>query len=111
MRSDIDIAQAATPRPLVEIARELGLTSDELIPYGQTIAKVPIGTAERLADRPDAKLILVSAMTPTAMGEGKTTTTIGLGQALTRIGKRLGYQPATDFREGLAKTLAWYRNG
>ncbi len=89
MRSDIDIAQAATPRPIADIAATLGLTSADLIPYGHHIAKVPM---ERLGDRwqrPDGRLILVTAMTPTSYGEGKTTTTIGLGQAMAAIGKRV----------------------
>jgi len=88
VKSDIEIAQEAPKRPISEIARRIGLGDDDIVPYGRYIAKVPIGVTERMADSPDGKLILVSAMTPTPMGEGKTTNTIGLGQALCRIGKK-----------------------
>ena len=88
MRSDIDIAQAASLKPIVEVAQALGLSSDDLLPYGRHIAKLPVGLLGSLADRPDGRLVLVTAMTPTSYGEGKTTTTIGLAQALTQIGRR-----------------------
>jgi formate--tetrahydrofolate ligase len=88
VKQDIEIAQAAAKRPIREIAHALGLSDDDIIEYGRYIAKVPLAVLRALDQRPDGKLILVSAMTPTAMGEGKTTTTIGLGQALSRIGKR-----------------------
>ncbi len=88
MKSDIEIAQATEIRPIAEIAASMGLTQDDIIPYGRYIAKIPLGIMERYRDMPDGKLILVTAMSPTSMGEGKTTTTIGLGQALRRIGKR-----------------------
>ncbi len=88
MRSDIDIAQSVELRPIVEIAEKVGLTPDDIIPYGRSIAKVPVSKLEEWSGRPDGKLILVSAMTPTSAGEGKTTTTIGLAQALSRIGKK-----------------------
>jgi formate--tetrahydrofolate ligase len=88
MKSDLEIAQAATMRPIVEVAAGLGIGPEELVPHGRYIAKVPASLTERLGDRPDGKLVLVTAVTPTSMGEGKTTTTIGLGQALGRIGKR-----------------------
>ena len=88
MRSDIEIAREANLRPIAEVAAGLGLTADELHLYGPYMAKVPLGVMERLADRPDGKLILVTAMTPTKHGEGKTTTTIGLTQALARLGQR-----------------------
>jgi len=87
VKSDIDIAQACTPRPIAEIAAPLGL-ADELIPYGSLMAKVPVSLLETYRDRPDGKLILVTAMTPGPAGEGKTTNTIGLSQALTRIGQK-----------------------
>ena len=89
MKSDIEIAQAAVKRPILEIAHRIGLSDEEIVPYGRYIAKVPLAVAERWRDTADGKLILVSAMTPTAMGEGKTTTTIGLGQALAQIGKKV----------------------
>ena len=88
MRSDIEIAREARLRPIVEIAAGLGLTAEELHLYGPYMAKVPLGVMERLVERPDGKLILVTAMTPTKHGEGKTTTTIGLTQALARLGQR-----------------------
>ncbi len=88
MRSDIEIAREARLRPIAEVAAGLGLTADELHAYGPHMAKVPLGVMERLAERPDGKLILVTAMTPTKHGEGKTTTTIGLTQALARLGQR-----------------------
>lgn len=88
MRSDIEIAQEAILKPIAEVAQTIGLADEDLIPYGRHIAKVPIGVLERLQEKPDGKLILVTAMSPTPMGEGKTTTSIGLGQALQAIGKR-----------------------
>ena len=88
MRSDIDIAQSVTLRPIDEIAHGIGLGADELLPYGRYIAKLPIGLLDRFADRADGRLVLVTAMTPTSYGEGKTTTTIGLAQALSAIGRR-----------------------
>ena len=88
MRSDLEIAREASLRPITEVAASLGLTADELHLYGPYMAKVPLGVMDRLADRPDGKLILVTAMTPTKHGEGKTTTTIGLTQALARLGQR-----------------------
>jgi formate--tetrahydrofolate ligase len=88
MKSDIEIAQEALIRPIGEIAQSIGLFKDDIIPYGKYIAKVSLGIMERFTDTPDGKLILVTAMTPTPLGEGKTTTCIGLGQALSKLGKR-----------------------
>jgi formate--tetrahydrofolate ligase len=88
MLSDLEIAQAATLRPIAAIAAELGLAEDEVEPYGRYKAKVRLSAIERLRERPDAKYILVTAITPTPLGEGKTTVAVGLGQALNRIGKR-----------------------
>jgi len=88
MRSDIDIAQSVTLRPIGEIADGLGLGVDDLLPYGRHVAKLPVALLDRLADRADGRLVLVTAMTPTSYGEGKTTTTIGLAQALAAIGRR-----------------------
>ena len=88
MRSDIEIAQECQKKPIEEIATKIGLSRDDIISYGSYMAKVPLSLTERLQDNPDGKLILVTAMTPTPMGEGKTTTTIGLGQALQLIGKK-----------------------
>jgi formyltetrahydrofolate synthetase len=86
--SDIEIAQAATVRPISEIAESLGLTTDDLDFYGKYKAKVHLEVLQRLADRPQGKYIDVTAITPTPLGEGKTTTTIGLTQGLGRLGKK-----------------------
>ena len=86
--SDIEIARAASMRPIGEIAAKLGLPEDSLEPYGRTKAKIALDRVPGLADKPDGKLILVTAMTPTPAGEGKTTTTVGLGDGLNRIGKK-----------------------
>jgi formate--tetrahydrofolate ligase len=88
MKSDIEIAQAIELRPISEIARAVGLDGDDIVPYGRHMAKIPLSVMDRFQDTPDGHLILVTAMSPTSMGEGKTTTTIGLGQALSRIGRR-----------------------
>ncbi len=88
MLSDLAIAQAATLRPLADIAAALDLPDDEIEPYGRTVAKVDLRALSRIADRPKGRYIVVTAITPTPLGEGKTTTTIGLGQALARLGKR-----------------------
>jgi len=88
-KSDIDIARAAAIRPIVDVALEkLGIGSEHLEPYGHHKAKVSLDYLNSLSGRPDGKLILVSAITPTPAGEGKTTTTVGLGDALNHIGKK-----------------------
>jgi formate--tetrahydrofolate ligase len=88
-KSDIEIAQAAKKRPIMEIARErLGITPENLEPYGHYKAKVSMDFIKSLKNRPNGKLILVSAITPTPAGEGKTTTTVGLTDALNHIGKK-----------------------
>src|SRR5918993_147632 len=88
-KSDIDIAQAAKMTPIAEIARaRLGIPPESLDPYGHYKAKVSMDYVKSLRDRPNGKLILVSAITPTPAGEGKTTTTVGLADALNRIGKK-----------------------
>ena len=88
-KSDIDIARAATMRPIAEVAADkLGIPADALEPYGHYKAKIGLDYVRSLADKPDGKLILVTAITPTPAGEGKTTTTVGLGDALNRIGKK-----------------------
>jgi formate--tetrahydrofolate ligase len=86
--SDIEIARAAHMQPITEIGERLGLPSKAIQPYGHTKAKISLDHIASLADRPDGKLILVTAMTPTPAGEGKTTTTVGLGDGLNRIGKK-----------------------
>ena len=88
-KSDIEISQAAKKRPIIEIARErLGIAADNLEPYGHYKAKVSMGYINSLKDKPNGKLILVSAISPTPAGEGKTTTTVGLTDALNHIGKK-----------------------
>ncbi len=88
MKSDIEIAQEARLRPIEEIARDAGIHPADFIPYGRDKAKVSINAITRSEGRPDAPLVLVSAITPTPAGEGKSTTTVGLGQALNRLGKK-----------------------
>jgi len=88
-KSDIEISQAAHMRPILEVAKDkLGIPAKDLIPYGHYKAKVSLDYIAGLADKPDGKLILVTAITPTPAGEGKTTTTVGLGDALNVIGKK-----------------------
>ncbi len=87
--SDLEIARSVVPRPILEVARELGLHDDEVELYGPTKAKVRLEAIERLeAERPRGKYVLVTAISPTPLGEGKTTTTIGLAQGLRRLGHR-----------------------
>jgi len=89
MKTDIDIAQAATLRPIVQLAQDrLHIPEDAIEPYGRFKAKIALDYLASLNGRPDGKLILVTAISPTPPGEGKTTTTVGLGDALNRIGKR-----------------------
>jgi formate--tetrahydrofolate ligase len=86
--SDLDIARAAALKPLDDIAAEMGLPARHLEPYGRDIMKISLDAVDDLADRPTAKYVVVSAITPTPLGEGKTTTTVGLGQGFKHIGKR-----------------------
>ncbi|GAC1323056.1 MAG: formate--tetrahydrofolate ligase [Chloroflexota bacterium] len=88
MRSDIEIAQAANLRPIRDVAIDAGLCEDELESYGRYKAKILPSAFNRLERDPNGKLVVLTSMTPTIAGEGKTTTTVGLGQALRRIGKR-----------------------
>lgn len=90
MNVDLAIAQAATPRPILDVAADLGLAPDDLEVYGKYKAKVGYPALNRVlgSDRPNGKIVLVTAITPTPAGEGKTTVTIGLSQALNKIGKR-----------------------
>lgn len=84
--SDLDIAQAAKVQPIVEIARRLGIEDDELIAHGRYMAKVNLDVLQRVGGRPTGKYVDVTAITPTPLGEGKTTTTVGLVQGLGRLG-------------------------
>ena len=88
MLSSLEIAQAATLRPITDVAADAGIEPGELEPYGRTKAKVDLSIIDRLADRPDAKLINVTAITPTPAGEGKTTTSVSLTQGLGQLGRK-----------------------
>jgi formate--tetrahydrofolate ligase len=89
MRSDLEIAQAANKRPILELATDrLRIPTEQLEPYGRFKAKLSLEYIDTLASRPNGKLVLVTAISPTPAGEGKTTTTVGLGDALNHIGKR-----------------------
>ena len=87
MLSDIEIAQSTQLKPIVQVAKELGIEEEELELYGRYKAKLNQSLFQRLRDKPDGKLVLVTAINPTPAGEGKTTTTAGLGQAMAKIGK------------------------
>src|ERR671910_3460220 len=88
-KTDLEIARSVTPRPIVDVARELGLRDDEIEPYGSVKAKITLAGIERLeAERPRGKYVLVTAISPTPLGEGKSTTTVGLAQGLNRIGHK-----------------------
>src|SRR5467141_1043058 len=88
-KSDIEISQAATKRPIIDVARErLGIAPENLDPYGHYKAKLSMDYIKSLQSRPNGRLIVVTAITPTPAGEGKTTTTVGLTDALNHIGKK-----------------------
>ncbi|MEN8261734.1 MAG: formate--tetrahydrofolate ligase, partial [Pseudomonadota bacterium] len=87
--SDIEIAQKATMRPVIDLARDqFGIAAEHLEPYGHYKAKLSLEYVNSLTGRKDGKLILVTAISPTPAGEGKTTTTVGLGDAMNRLGKK-----------------------
>lgn len=88
MLSDVEIAQSAKMKPISEIAKKVGLQEDDLELYGKYKAKISLSAINRLENNPDGKLILVTAINPTPAGEGKTTTMIGLSQALNKLGKK-----------------------
>ncbi|MHC1758354.1 MAG: formate--tetrahydrofolate ligase [Negativicutes bacterium] len=89
MKTDVEIAQNAKMKTITQVAAEIGISEDELELYGKYKAKVTLDTWERLKDKPNGKLILVSAINPTPAGEGKTTNTVGIGDALRRLGKKV----------------------
>lgn len=89
MKSDVEIAQEAVMKPIAQVAAELGLAEDDLDLYGKYKAKVSLDVWERLKNRPNGKVVLVSAINPTPAGEGKTTNTVGIGDALRRLGKKV----------------------
>ncbi|MGI8659345.1 MAG: formate--tetrahydrofolate ligase, partial [Candidatus Limnocylindria bacterium] len=87
--SDLAIARSATMRPIADVARDLGLRDDEIELYGRTKAKITLDGIRRLeSENPRGKYVVVTAITPTPLGEGKSTTTVGLAQGLNRIGRR-----------------------
>jgi formate--tetrahydrofolate ligase len=87
--SDLEIARSVTPRPIVDVAHDLGLRDDEIEPYGRTKAKITLDGLRRVeAERPRGKYVVVSAITPTPLGEGKSTTTVGLAQGLNHVGRK-----------------------
>jgi formate--tetrahydrofolate ligase len=88
VKSDIEIARASTMKPIVDIASNIGIPQDSVLNYGKYKAKISLDFIKSLEQKPDGKLILVTAMTPTPAGEGKTTTTVGLGDGLNAIGKK-----------------------
>ena len=111
MKSDIEIAREAKPRPVTEIAAQLGIPPEHLVPYGHTKAKLALDYVESLRDRDNGKLVLVTAMSPTRAGEGKTTVAIGLaellGESLTAIfADRLGLKRALII--GLIMAMLFY---
>ena len=88
MKTDIEIAQEAVMKPITEVAAALDITQDELELYGKYKAKLSSELWEKIKDRKDGKLVLVTAINPTPAGEGKTTTTVGLGEAMAKLGKK-----------------------
>ena len=88
MKTDIQIAQEAQMKPIGQVAESIGISEDELEFYGKYKAKLSDELWDRIKDNENGKLVLVTAINPTPAGEGKTTTTVGLGDALTRLGKR-----------------------
>ena len=88
VKSDIEIAREAKMKPIMEIGKKLGIPEADLVPYGHTKAKVTLSYIDTLKSKPNGKLILVTAINPTPAGEGKTTTTVGLGDGLNKIGKK-----------------------
>ena len=89
MKTDLEIAYDADVKPIKDIAAKIGISEDDLVPYGKYIAKVPLQVLEKYKDKPKGKLVLVTAITATPAGEGKTVTSIGLIQGLSKIGKNV----------------------
>ncbi len=110
--SDLQIARRARLEPLPELASQMGIGSHLLEPYGSAVAKIKLEAIEELSGRPNARYVVVSAITPTPLGEGKTTTTVGLGQAFKHIGKRAtvtARQPAMGPRSLPGSSTPWRR--
>ena len=89
MKSAIEIANTAELLPIMDVARSAGILADELVPYGRDRGKVKLSILDRLATKADGKLVIVTAITPTKAGEGKTTTSIALTQGLGKLGKNV----------------------
>ena len=105
MQSDIEIARAAQLEPVLAIGERLGIPADALVPHGHDKAKIRLDYLDWLAARPDGKLVLVTAMSPTPAGEGKTTVSIGLADGLNRIGRQATVclrEPMPDIAESAA---------
>src|SRR5918999_4477816 len=86
--SSLELSQRAALRPIEDVAAEAGLLPDEVEPFGRHAGKVDLSVLDRLGDRPDGRLVVVTGITPTSLGEGKTTTSIGLTQGLGQVGAR-----------------------
>jgi formate--tetrahydrofolate ligase len=113
-KSDIEIAREANKKPIQEIGAKLGIPSEHLLPYGHDKAKVGQDFINSVQDRKDGKLILVTAINPTPAGEGKTTTTVGLGDGLNAIGKKAprfvsAKHPWSMFRHEGWRSGGWLR--
>ena len=102
--SDIEIANSVQMKPIKEVAEKLGIAEDALSLYGNYKAKISAGQLEALKDKPDGKLILVTAISPTPAGEGKTTTSVGLVDALAAIGFMPSVLPTTCWQPSLITT-------
>ena len=107
MKSDVEIAQAATMLPITKVAAELGLTEDDIELYGKYKAKVSLKVWDRVKERPNGKLVLVTAINPTPAGEGKTTTTVGLGRRLPQAGQEVHHRPARALPGPLLRRQGW----
>ena len=91
MKNDIEIAQSAKMEPIINIAKKIGLGEDDIELYGKYKCKISLDAIKKLENNKDGKLVLVTAINPTPAGEGKSTVTVGLGQALNKIGKIFGH--------------------
>lgn len=105
MKSDIEIAQEAELIHIREVAKQLGIAEDDLELYGKYKAKISDELWEQVKDREDGKLVLVTAINPTPAGEGKTTTSVGIGQAMAKLGKKA----AIALREPSLGSMFWYK--
>ena len=88
MPTNLEISRKAFRKPLIDVAADMGIGSHLVEPYGNSAAKISLDALDELADRPRARYVVVSSITPTPLGEGKTTTTVGLGQGFAHLDKR-----------------------